>query len=183
MRGEPITLQQVFNLAWQAFIVEGKPPAIENGQCTYRVSRIGDEDPALRACSKCAIGLALADDQLDILTERCVDDLPVDTIIGMFPQWFQSAEEHWQTSLDSKVDSSLFRRHSGFGFSYSGSIVRDVFRDAQCSLHDYCLDPMDSSKFVSPDSLRRAYIAFANRYKLTIPEESDVNKNNASASV
>ena len=131
---EPITLQQVFNRAWQAFIVEGKPPATKNGQCTYRFSRIGDKGPAVRECSKCAIGLALADDQLDILTDRYMDNSPVNIIIARFPQWFQSAEEHWPDSLPTRVDSD---------FSTGGDIVRYVFRDAQCSLHDYCLDPRE----------------------------------------
>ncbi len=177
MSCEPITLQRVFNLAWQAFIVEGKPPATLKGQCTYRFFRASTEDPTGQELSKCAIGLALTGEQLDKIAARHMANLPINIIVGRFPDWFQSAEEHWPTGLKANVDTSVSR------VCASGDIVRDVFRDAQCSLHDYCLDPRDSSKFVSPDSLRRAYIAFAKRYKLTIPEESDVTKDNASASV
>lgn len=48
-----ITLQQIFNAAWQAFIVENKPPAynIRNGACCYLT-----EDGR-----KCAVGLVLPD--------------------------------------------------------------------------------------------------------------------------
>lgn len=48
----PITPQRVFDAAWQAFIVEDKPPAIgANGRCAYLTE----------GGSKCAIGLCIPD--------------------------------------------------------------------------------------------------------------------------
>ena len=47
-----ITLQQIFNAAWQAFIVERRPPAINrDGYCKY----LTEEG------RKCAVGLCLPD--------------------------------------------------------------------------------------------------------------------------
>jgi hypothetical protein len=47
----PITLQMIFDAAWQAFIVEGKPPASENHACRYLTSD----------GRKCAVGLCIPD--------------------------------------------------------------------------------------------------------------------------
>jgi hypothetical protein len=47
----PITLQMIFDAAWQAFIVEGKPPAQENNFCRYLTSD----------GRKCAVGLCIPD--------------------------------------------------------------------------------------------------------------------------
>lgn len=48
----PITLQDIFNAAWQAFIVEDRPPAVDAaGMCQYRT-----EDGR-----KCAVGLCIPD--------------------------------------------------------------------------------------------------------------------------
>jgi hypothetical protein len=47
----PITLQMIFDAAWQAFIVEGKPPAQENNSCRYLTSD----------GRKCAVGLCIPD--------------------------------------------------------------------------------------------------------------------------
>lgn len=46
----PITLQDIFNAAWQAFIVEDRPPAANSdGVCSYRT----------KDGRKCAIGLCI----------------------------------------------------------------------------------------------------------------------------
>lgn len=51
---EKITLQKIFDLAWQNFIVEDKPPAAKgSGACFYREKFEGGE------VRKCAIGLSL----------------------------------------------------------------------------------------------------------------------------
>lgn len=48
----PVTLQDIFNAAWQAFIVEDRPPAVDaEGMCQYRT-----EDGR-----KCAVGLCIPD--------------------------------------------------------------------------------------------------------------------------
>lgn len=48
----PITLQDIFNAAWQAFIVEDRPPAANSdGMCSYRT----------KDGRKCAIGLCIPD--------------------------------------------------------------------------------------------------------------------------
>lgn len=54
---DKITLQKIFDLAWQEFIIEGKPPSYGVGpggikNCQYRDSN----------GNKCAVGLALPDD-------------------------------------------------------------------------------------------------------------------------
>lgn len=50
----PMTLQMVFNAAWQAFIVENKPPAVtRNPRKEYYCSYFVNES------NKCAIGLCL----------------------------------------------------------------------------------------------------------------------------
>lgn len=54
---KPITLQHIFNLAWQAFIVENKPPAllrpvIGAPECVYSTIVRGVE-------RRCGVGLAL----------------------------------------------------------------------------------------------------------------------------
>ena len=48
---EKISLQKIFNLAWEHFIVRDEPPAVYNGACMY-LTRDG---------RKCAVGLALPD--------------------------------------------------------------------------------------------------------------------------
>ena len=48
---EKISLQKIFNLAWEHFIVRDEPPAVHEGSCTYLT-------PDGR---KCAVGLALPD--------------------------------------------------------------------------------------------------------------------------
>ena len=49
---EKITLQNIFDLAWQAFIVEGRQPAWEHGLgCVYLTKSGG----------KCGVGLAIPD--------------------------------------------------------------------------------------------------------------------------
>src|SRR3990172_5437597 len=46
-----ITLQMIFDAAWQAFIMEEKPPASDQGCCKYLTQK-GD---------RCAVGLTLPD--------------------------------------------------------------------------------------------------------------------------
>jgi hypothetical protein len=46
-----IDLQQIFNAAWQLFIVEDNPPAMEDGVCKY----------LCKDGRKCAIGLCIPD--------------------------------------------------------------------------------------------------------------------------
>lgn len=46
-----ITLQDIFNAAWQAFIVEDRPAASEKGTCSYLTSD----------GRKCAVGLVIPD--------------------------------------------------------------------------------------------------------------------------
>lgn len=49
---EKISIQSIFNAAWQAFIVEGKPPSADDmGSCKYRGPNGG----------MCAVGLCLPD--------------------------------------------------------------------------------------------------------------------------
>lgn len=49
---KPITLQDIFNAAWQAFIVEDKPPANTGDGCEYLTAD----------GRRCAVGLVLPED-------------------------------------------------------------------------------------------------------------------------
>ncbi len=57
---EKITLQSIFDKAWQAFVIEKKNPAFRDGRCWY-----------LTPCGRrCAIGLSLPDDVAEKLKSK-----------------------------------------------------------------------------------------------------------------
>lgn len=72
---EKITLQKIFDAAWQAFIVEHRPPSVvyNSAQNRYVPVYVSGEN------SRCAIGLVLTDDcaikfrnyNFHFLVERC----------------------------------------------------------------------------------------------------------------
>lgn len=53
------TLQDVFNKAWQAFVIGHRPQAVAHGVCVYR----GGDDKA--SDTRCVIGVCLPDDLYD----------------------------------------------------------------------------------------------------------------------
>ena len=76
---EPITLQDIFNAAWQAFIVEDRPPAVnELGECMY----LTDDG------RKCAVGLCIPDGHP---AQRAVDT-SFDALVKDFPSLFSITE-------------------------------------------------------------------------------------------
>jgi hypothetical protein len=74
-----ITLQQIFDAAWQAFIVEGKPPAVEYGSCSYLT-------PDGR---KCAVGLTLPEGH-----ECQSDSLRFADLVNGYPELFDAVIRH-----------------------------------------------------------------------------------------
>lgn len=70
---KPISLQDIFDAAWQAFIVEGRPPAHDGYSCQY-LTFDG---------RRCAVGLVLPD-------KPSPDELDGDfsSIVSEFPEWF-----------------------------------------------------------------------------------------------
>lgn len=71
---KPISLQDIFNAAWQRFVVEQAQPGHNGRYCAYR----GKND------SRCAIGAAIPDELYDPEMEGC----QFGGIVGKFPDLF-----------------------------------------------------------------------------------------------
>lgn len=82
------TLQSVFNTAWQEFIVNHRPQAMEGGVCLYRGTPDypGDDNGGAAASNvRCIIGVCIPDDMYD-------PDLEHNTIGTLFhgkPTWYK----------------------------------------------------------------------------------------------
>lgn len=68
-----ITFQKIFDAAWQAFIVEDKPPSVNGFDCKY-LSKSG---------AKCAIGLVLPDGH-----PAQLESYPFDQLVRNYPELF-----------------------------------------------------------------------------------------------
>ena len=84
-----ITLQHIFNLAWQKFIVEKAPPAVEkdfkgNWVCAYLTEK----------GRKCVIGLCLPDGH-----EAQMHSGPFYEIYEMYPDLFDIKQAHCELGL------------------------------------------------------------------------------------
>ncbi len=88
---EPITSQRVFDAAWQAFIVEKRPPAREEGSCRYLTSD----------GSKCAIGLCLPDGHPS--QQSCTD---VTDLMRHYPELFDDVR-YFDPSLQCQLHDGL----------------------------------------------------------------------------
>lgn len=51
----PMTLQEAFDKVWEHFVVEGKPPAMHDWECRYRMSD----------GRRCAIGVLIPDERYE----------------------------------------------------------------------------------------------------------------------
>lgn len=90
----PITLQHIFNLAWQAFIVEGKPPAVTGNDCEYET-----EDGR-----RCAIGLALP----DVLTHpHTGEPVPRRGVTGSFGTIVRRYPQYFDQSIRAAIPTTL----------------------------------------------------------------------------
>lgn len=75
-----ITLQDVFNAGWQAFIVEDQPPAVDvNGDCRYLTAD----------GKKCAVGLCIPDGHD---AQQC--EYTWREMSGMYPELWDIDEEY-----------------------------------------------------------------------------------------
>ena len=108
-----ITVQQIFDAAWQKFIVEGAPPALHAGFCAYRT-------PDGRAC---AVGLCLPDGHPSTRSGDAFDDL-----IEAYPELF--APDVLALSGES---AERFQRwlHDGHVDTYSGTWRNSINERAQ----------------------------------------------------
>jgi hypothetical protein len=70
-----ISLQSIFNKAWRNFVIDGKPPAYENGQCYYNM-------PDGR---RCAIGLSLPPDIFRYIHQL---DMSFSEVVVRYPDIF-----------------------------------------------------------------------------------------------
>lgn len=134
-----ITLQAVFDAAWEAFIVNNKLPAIEDGYCSYCTTD----------GRKCAIGLVLTDKQVAEISRYGKEhgnekSPPIDDIVKAHSDWFD---------LSCGNDLATAARK---------------FRAAQINLHDYALAP-GTNKFKAKDELKKVYLEFAENNGLTVP--------------
>jgi hypothetical protein len=134
-----ITLQDVFNAAWDAFVVKGNKPAVEGCYCSYRT----------KDGRKCAVGLMLTDEQIAEIGRygeaRGGDKSPpINDIVRDHSDWFD-------LSCGKNLDDAASK-----------------FRDAQRQLHDDALE-FGTDEFKSKEELTSIYIEFANSNGLTVP--------------
>lgn len=134
-----ITLQAIFDAAWDAFVVKGNKPAVEGCYCSYRT----------KDGRKCAVGLMLTDEQVAEISRygKAHGDEkspPINDIVKAYSDWFDLS---CGTDLDTAANK---------------------FRAAQINLHDYALEP-GTDEFKAKDELTFAYIEFANANGLTVP--------------
>lgn len=89
-----LSLQTIFNNAWQRFIVEGAPPAQESGFSTFWRCRYRTADGRV-----CAIGASLTPEQAALADAQ--EDSGFAYIVQKFPQWFDESVislEQWELS-------------------------------------------------------------------------------------
>ena len=135
MSYEPISLQRIFNLAWQAFIVERRPPGRGPEGCQYRTAN----------GNRCAVGLALNDEQLDAVD----DDSPLGRLVETHPEWF----DHSVLALGNMATSFQYRLHDRLTLDY--------------------LTPNGNVEYIwrcSAKEMERTYREAAYVYGLTIPQ-------------
>ena len=95
---EKISLQKIFNLAWEHFIVRDEPPAVYNGACMY-LTRDG---------RKCAVGLALPEGHM-MQNLR----VPFGTMVEMYPEMF---DEDVRSTSARNLSLFQFRLHDHMAF-------------------------------------------------------------------
>jgi hypothetical protein len=102
-----IGLQDIFNAAWQAFIVEDRPPGLtDKGDCAYRT----DDGRA------CAVGLCLPDDheatKSGMIFANVVEEWPElfdETLIAMADD---DEESYRLNDFQDRMHDELINRHT-----------------------------------------------------------------------
>jgi hypothetical protein len=112
---KPISLQDIFNAAWQAFIVEDKPPAISlGGGCLY------DDGKG----NKCAVGLCLPEGHDALRVE-----VPFSDLVEIYPALFDAQIRdmpQWELDDFQRVlhDGLINRKGSASGCWANDKLVR-----------------------------------------------------------
>lgn len=156
---DKITMQKVFDAAWDAFVIKGRSPAVtkEDGICTYRDSN----------GNRCAVGLVMTDEQIDIIVQETYSSYAgciasVRTIIEMYPEWFDVPDELINLGRLMALDSRFMAYAS-------------YFRHLQNELHDGLVKLSKDANGYSaafPEDLESKYREVAIAYNLTIPGET-----------
>jgi|JI10StandDraft_1071094.scaffolds.fasta_scaffold22596_13 hypothetical protein len=135
-----ITPQRTFNAAWQAFIVEDKPPAIygdgDNVSCYYNDGH----------GNCCAFGLVMPED-------RAIEiggGVSIDTVMNAYPELFNL--DSWRKVGD---------------FTLAAVRKAEYF---QAELHDSLIDYSKRTWKFSRQEREVHYRNFAAKYKLSIPK-------------
>jgi hypothetical protein len=96
-----ITLQDIFNAAWQAFIVEDRKPAFENLSCRY----LTDDG------RRCAVGLCIPDGHPAQLLAMSFDQLALD-----YPELFDVPDDCDLDTFQNALHDELIVYESGEWF-------------------------------------------------------------------
>ena len=102
-----ISLQQIFDAAWEEFIVKDNPPAVEYDEET--------ESYACRYCTKdgrkCAVGLCLPDG-LDTKIDLSNDDLCLVGLVDKYPELFAFAD-YQVFDFQGELHDDLVNKNTG----------------------------------------------------------------------
>lgn len=165
-----ITLQSVFNAAWDHFIVKGnRDAAVSQGTCRY-ITEKG---------ARCAVGLAFSEEQLNELVRRDeTADTPV-MLLAKHKSWFDETETRngvtasyaYLNQLTSKFAVVVAEPEQNLRRSYMH--FADALKYMQLFLHDKHTEyNPEKDKFVlvaTERSLRDYYETVAKMLNLTIP--------------
>lgn len=141
-----LTLQAIFNAAWNWFVVKGKQPSCDNGgSCVYF-------DPITK--NRCVIGAALTLPQLEAI-EKLIgseeDKNPkASVLVAKFPKWFATGGMS-RDEFAEALDDMQYKLHDG--------VTRVDYDDGPTRHWRQGLD------------LRAKYADFAMSYGLTVPEQ------------
>lgn len=166
-----ITLQQVFNAAWQAFVKEKKSPGVN--QSTGELFYADDDN------NRCAIGLVLTDEQLDKIDALSDTDVPsVQDLVTLFPDWFDFNVDN----IGSTMRSLIARKQhliSILGNPENGPVPA-AFKVMSILLHDSIIVKQADGRYgwstlvgecSGGKELELYYRQFAHTYGFTIPGE------------
>jgi len=115
---EKITLQKIFDLAWEHFIVGDGKPAVEDGNCRYLTSD----------GRKCAIGLSLPDGHESQSHQLFFDDL-----VKQFPKLFKLGNKIDFSNPKTSLNKFQYRLHDSlinaetFEWSYSKEFRMGIY--------------------------------------------------------
>lgn len=105
MKIKELSLQNIFNAAWQRFVVELAKPAIYNGSCQYITN----------TSEMCAVGCALPDELLKEIVKEHLNGAPFSGIVSMYPEYFANdifdyrgdSLNEFQACLHDNIESLL----------------------------------------------------------------------------